>query len=296
MRVLLTGASGFLGRYVLQSLQRHHIETVMLGRHRAPNSDFAEFIEADLLAMPNFDALVKQANATHLLHLAWFTEHGEFWSSPQNLSWIYATVRLVDAFCIAGGQRVVVAGSCAEYAWSQNNILREDDTPLKPATLYGTAKNTTRRLVNAICTQHHVPLAWGRIFLLYGAGENRARLIPSLIDAFRGQRPPFGINASAVRDFLHASDVAEGFVTLLRGGDSGAYNISSGQPVLLGDVARELARWLGADPQTVLRLTPERPGEPTSLSGENLKLKSLGWLPQLSLSHGLELTVRESAP
>lgn len=295
MKVLLTGASGFLGRYVLQSLQRQGIATVTLGRQRAANSAFAEFIEADLLTMPDFNALARQARATHLLHLAWFTEHGEFWTSPQNLSWIYASVRLADAFCNAGGQRVVMAGSCAEYEWSENSVLREDATPLNSATLYGTTKNTTRRLVNAICTEYQVPLLWGRMFLLHGTGENRARLIPSLIDVFRGQRPPFGINAYAARDFLHATDVAEGFNTLLRRGDSGAYNICSGQPVLLGDVARELARLLDADPQAVLSLASARRDEPATLIGDNSKLKALGWQPALSLTQGLERTVREAA-
>ena len=141
MKVLLTGASGFLGRYVLDSLRRQNIETVMLGRQRARNSSFANFIEADLLAAPeDFSALMTQEKATHLLHLAWYAEPGKFWSSPQNLRWVNATVRLVEAFCDAGGQRVVIAGSCAEYEQSQS-LCREDHTPLNPATIYGTAKN-----------------------------------------------------------------------------------------------------------------------------------------------------------
>ena len=292
MKVLLTGASGFLGRYVLDSLRRKNIETVRLGRQCAPDSSFAHFIEADLLTAPDFAALMTQAKATHLLHLAWYAEPGKFWTSPLNLRWVDATVRLVEAFCDAGGQRVVIAGSCAEYDESQN-VCREDSTPLNPATLYGTAKDATRRLVSAICAQHHVPCVWGRVFLPFGAGENRTRLIPSLIDVFRGQRPPFGINASAARDFLHASDIAEAFAVLLQRGASGSYNICSAQPTALQDLARELACLLDADPQTVLGLATERPGEPPLLVGENLKIKSLGWTPALSLTQGLEKYLRD---
>lgn len=293
MRVLLTGASGFLGRYVLDSLRRQSIETVMLGRRRAPESSFANFIEADLLATPNFAALVKASGATHLLHLAWYAEHGKYWTSPLNLRWVEATTRLVEAFCEAGGQQVVVAGTCAEYDWS-HGYCREDSTPLNPATLYGTAKDAARRLVMAVCAQYQVQCAWGRVFLPFGTGEASQRLIPSLIEAFRGKRPPFGVNATAYRDFLHVSDVAEGFIALLRSGASGAYNISSGQPVQLGDVVRELARLLDADQQVVLNFTAERPGEPPLLVGENLKLKTQGWQPALSLAQGLERTVREA--
>lgn len=293
MRVLLTGASGFLGRYVLDSLHRQGIETIMLGRQRTPDSAFADFIETDLLAAPDFAALVKKSEATHLLHLAWYAEHGKYWTAPLNLRWVEATTRLIEAFCEAGGQKAVVAGTCAEYDWS-HGYCREDSTPLNPATLYGTAKDAARRLAMAVCAQHQVPCAWGRVFLPFGAGEANRRLIPSLIEVFRGKRPPFRINATAYRDFLHASDVAEGFVTLLRSGKSGAYNISSGQPVQLADIVRELAQLLDADPQTILDMAAERPGEPPLLVGENLKLKALGWQPALSLAQGLERTVQEA--
>lgn len=295
MRVLLTGASGFLGRYVLDSLHRRGIDTVMLGRKPVPNSAFADFIEADLLAAPDFSGLVKASGASHLLHLAWYAEHGKYWASPLNLRWVDATTRLVEEFCQAGGRQVVIAGTCAEYDWS-HGYCREDSTPLNPATLYGTAKDAARRLAMATCAQHQVPCAWGRVFLPFGASEARQRLIPSLIDVFRGDRPPFAVNAPAYRDFLHASDVAESFMTLLQSGKSGAYNISSGQPVQIGHLVRELARLLDTDPQAVLDLTTERPGEPPLLAGENLRLKALGWQPALSLAQGLEQSVREARP
>jgi nucleoside-diphosphate-sugar epimerase len=288
MRVLLTGGSGFIGRYVLKALQHHGIEVVTVGRVRAQPS--VPFIEADLLSLTDFGPLLQQAKATHLLHLAWYAEHGKYWSSPLNLRWTEATTLLVEAFCAAGGQQVVIAGTCAEYDWA-HGYCREDSTPLNPATLYGTAKDATRRLVMAVCAQHRVPCAWGRIFLPYGQGEAASRLIPSLIDVFRGGREPFGVNATAYRDFLHVSDVAEGFVRLLTTGASGAYNICSGEPVRLAEVVTTLATLLGADPEPVLALITERPGEPPLLVGENLKLKALGWRPALTLAQGLERTL-----
>lgn len=295
MKVLITGANGFLGSYVLESLRRQNIETVMLGKRRALNSAFAHFVEVDLLATPDFKELVNTSGATHLLHLAWYAEHGKYWDSPFNLGWVHATTQLTEAFCKAGGQQVVVAGTCAEYDWS-HAYCREDSTPLNPATLYGTAKDATRRLVMSVCAQHQVPCTWGRVFLPYGLGEATQRLIPSLMEVFRGKRPAFSVNTSAYRDFLHASDVADGFIALLQSGASGVYNISSGQPVQLSHVVHQLAQLLNADTQTVLGLTLTRPNDPPLLVGENLKLKSLGWQPKYSLMQGLELTVRDTQP
>lgn len=288
MRVLLTGASGFIGRHVLMALQQQGIEVVAVGRTRLPLP--VEQIAADLLGVTDFAPLLREAEATHLLHLAWYAEHGKYWTSPLNLRWAEATTRLVEAFCAAGGRQVVAAGTCAEYDWT-HGYCREDGTPLNPATLYGVAKDASRRLVMAVCAHHRVPCAWGRIFLPFGAGEASARLIPSLVEVFRGKRAPFGVNALAYRDFLHASDVAEGFVRLLTGGASGAYNVCSGEPVRLAEVVTTLASLLGADPEPALALTTERPGEPILLIGECLKLKGLGWAPTLNLRQGLERSI-----
>lgn len=287
MKVLLTGANGFIGRYVLATLQRKGIEVVTLGR--TPSKDFpqVEHISADLLASSNFLSLLENVEATHLLHLAWYTEHGEFWDSKLNFLWVDATRRLVEDFCLAKGQRVVIAGTCAEYDWSYG-YCKEDNTPLTPSTLYGTAKDVTRRLVMAICNQYQVSFAWGRVFLTYGVGENRKRLIPSLIDVFQHEKEPFSVNTGIYRDFLHVSDVAEGFVTLLCADVSGTYNISSGQPLQLKNLIVELANSLNTDSVLILSHAVERKNEPLLVVGENTKLKSLGWKQRLTIDQGLK--------
>jgi nucleoside-diphosphate-sugar epimerase len=290
MRVLLTGGSGFLGRHVLAALARHGIETVAAGRRKPEGA--GAFIEADLLAATDFAEIVREAGATHLLHFAWYAEHGKYWTSPLNLRWADATARLAEAFCEAGGKKAVIAGTCAEYDWS-HGICLEDATPLEPATLYGAAKDAARRLTMAVCRQHGMPCAWGRIFLPFGPGESGQRLIPSLIDVFGGKRAPFGVNAEACRDFLHASDVAEGFITLLRCGE-GAFNISSGEPVKLADLVILLADMMDADASVVLGLPGGRSGEPPLLIGDNTKLKALGWEKRIGLREGLQGMIDEA--
>jgi len=283
MKVLLTGASGFLGQYMLNRLQKNGISTVVVGRSLPKNVSPIDFIQADLLGNPDFRNLISKSGATHLLHFAWYAEYGKYWTSSFNLRWTEATVRFVEAFCLSGGQKVVVAGTCAEYDWSYG-YCRENITPLNPITLYGLAKDATRRLTMAVCAEQKTPCAWGRIFLPYGQGEDSRRLIPSLIEVFQGKRPPFGVNATAYRDFLHADDLAHGFLKLLLSDAEGSYNICSGQPVQIAEVARHIANSLETDPQTVLELSKERPGEPSFLVGDNQKLKLLGWHAEHSLA------------
>lgn len=282
MKVLATGISGFVGQPVLQALVRHGIPVVCAGRSRPAAA--VDFIEADLLSATDLPDLVAQAGATHLLHLAWYAEHGKYWTSPLNLRWVDATVRLVEAFCDGGGQHVVVAGTCAEYDWSYG-YCREEMTPAAPTTLYGTAKDAARRLVMAVCAARKVSCAWGRIFIPYGPNEAPTRLLPSLASVFRGERAPFGVNAAAYRDFLHIDDLAEAFTALLRENADGLFNISSGRAVAVEELVRVLAALLGADPMPVLRLATARPGEPPLLVGANDKLTGIGWRPALPDLH-----------
>ena len=283
MKVLLTGASGFLGTYMLNCLRKNGISTIVVGRTLPKDVSLIDFIQADLLDQHDLRYLISKSRATHLLHFAWYTEHGKYWTSPLNLRWTDATVRLVEAFCLSGGQKVVVAGTCAEYDWSFG-YCRESITPLNPNTLYGIAKDAARRLAMAVCEEYKRPCAWGRIFLPYGQGEDSRRLIPSLINVFQGKGLPFGVNALAYRDFLHADDLAEGFIKLLLSDAQGCYNICSGQPVQIAEVVRLIANSLETDPQIVLNLSTEWTEEPSLLVGDNQKLKGLGWNPEHSLA------------
>lgn len=275
MKVLLTGASGFIGRHVISELRHQGVDTVAVGRAR-PLDYKGDFITADLLQPEAPAAVIARTRPTHLIHVAWYTEHGAYWSSPLNLRWLDATVRLAEAFCAAGGEKLIAAGTCAEYDWTAG-YCREDSTPLVPRTLYGIAKDATQRVLAAVSSGSGVHFAWGRIFLPFGEGEDTRRLIPSLIAVFQNQQQPFGVNGAAYRDFLHVQDVARGLTCLLHPEARGTYNISSGQPTRIADIVLQLAGALGRDARQVLDLEPCQRDGPELLLGENLKLRALGW-------------------
>lgn len=295
MKVLITGASGFLGRHVLTALRSAEIDCVTLGRTPACADGGAPFFAADMLATSDFAPLMKSAGASHLLHLAWVTEHGSYWTSTLNLRWVDATLRLVQAFCEGGGQHVVVAGTCAEYAWGPLPC-GEDETLLAPATLYGTAKDATRRLVAAMCTQHQVRCAWGRIFFPFGAGEGAGRLLPRLVETLQQRAPPFGVDAQAQRDFLYAPDVAQALVTLLCADAGGCFNIGSGQATRVGELVETLAGLLASDSRRVLDQPSGRTPDAAVLVADNRKLRALGWQPHYTLVQALHEMLRRAVP
>ena len=281
----MTGANGFIGSYVLASLLEMGIEVITVGRKHLHTSSLHFGI--DLLSSADLYEFMRAEAPTHLLHFAWEATHGKYWSSPLNIDWVDATSRLVKSFCAAGGEHVLVSGTCAEYDWSFGYCI-EEKTPLAPLTLYGAAKDASRRLTEAICRQHQVSCCWGRIFLPFGQGEVQARLIPSIIDVFRGNREPFAVNLDSYRDFLHVGDLAECFVKLLVTGSNGVFNVSSGKPTLLRDVVVLLADLLDTSPEPFIARSVVRPHEPALLVGDNLKLKQIGWSDVLKMPEALE--------
>ena len=284
VRVLLTGATGFIGQHILSALRRHQIDVITLGRTQAHAK--IDFIQADLLDTQNFQEIIAQAQATHLIHCAWYTAHGDYWTSMLNLRWLEASLKLIECFCAMGGQHVTIAGTCAEYDWDYG-FFNEDKTPLNPQTLYGVTKNSLRQLVMQICAQYETQCAWGRIYYSFGNGESVKRLIPSLIQVFKEEKSPFAINQTVYRDFLHVYDVAEAFVCLMQKNAHGEYNICSAQPTRLDELVKVIAAQMNCDPQVILKLSIAKNNEPQMVVGSNLKIKTLGWAPKFSLSQGL---------
>jgi nucleoside-diphosphate-sugar epimerase len=287
MRALVTGANGFIGRHVVRCLLEKGVEVVGLGRSATSTLPGVRMISADLLYDEHLDEAVRSASADLLIHLAWYAEPGAYWTSPLNEEWVRATARLVEAFCSNGGNRVVGAGTCAEYDWSQG-YCQEASKALRPATPYGVAKDAARRATVAACAAHGVPSAWVRIFIPIGPGESPQRLVPSVIAVLRGARDPFVIDGAASRDFLHVSDVAAGLVRVALADAVGEYNVCSGIPTRIADLIGHLARHLGADAASLERLFARREGEPLVLYGDCHRLQRLGWRSAFSIAEAIE--------
>jgi nucleoside-diphosphate-sugar epimerase len=283
MKVILTGGTGFIGRYVARELKRQGIEywSVQSGNVRDDRT-----IQMNLLRTSELEALFQKFNPTHLVHLAWYAEHGKFWDSELNLQWVLATKRLVEAFCSSGGQHVLITGTCAEYDWSHGYCV-EDVTPLKPKSLYGICKDTTRRVNELTVEKHGVSMTWARVFFPYGPGEASQRLIPSLFKALNGECLPFGVNANSYRDLLHVEDVARAVFACTKSKFDGAINICSGKPVQLSEIVDAVAKINNCDPEIILKLAPKNKEFNNFLVGENKKLASLGWKQEIVLDQGL---------
>lgn len=296
MRVLVTGATGFIGsRIVRQLIQGKHSVCALvrpggsLGRLKEISAD-VNLVSGDLADLDARAAAEIAAWRPEVcIHLAWYAEPGKYLASLQNLASLAGSLRFLERLIECGCRHIVGAGTCAEYAESDRPFLETDRT--EPKTLYAASKLSLCLVGQQLANLGHITFAWGRIFYLYGPGEDLRRAIPALIRALLRNQEFAATKGEQVRDYLHVDDVASAFVCLALQGVSGIYNIASGQPVAMRTLMEKAGRALNKEHLIRFGAVSYRQWEPAFIVGNNERLKSLGWKPAFDLDHGLASTI-----
>jgi len=291
-RVLLTGASGFIGRHCLALLRSRGHEVHAVSRRPPSGSDFQGAIwhAADLLQPAVPAELVRRANPDFVLHLAWYAVPGKYWDALENQDWLRASLELVAACAARASTRLVAAGSCAEYGLTAGECT-EESTPPSPSSHYTRAKHALSVRILQSVRESALDAAWARVFFLYGPHEDPVRPFPFVIRALlRGEPAPCS-EGTQVLDYLHVEDVASALVTVLHSGFRGPVNVGSGVSHTLRQVFQTIGNQIG---RAELLQFGARPGPtpPHRLWANTRRLnEKLGWSPRYDLSSGLKQTI-----
>jgi len=289
-RALVTGGNGFVGMHATSALNHMGYETIIASRSPRDQKGTA-CVPIDLLEDGSPEKLIQSVKPDVLLHLAWETEHGKFWLSDHNDSWLHSSIQLLRAFLDQGGIRAVFAGTCAEYDWDQldtDGVADELATPRRSATVYGQAKSAFCEEVGR-CIEQGASCAWGRLFLLYGERENPSRFVSSIIrNLLSGREAPMS-SGQQIRDFLDTRDAGRAFAAMVQSSETGAYNVASGVGVTLASVANLIGEKTGRPDLIRIGALPDRQGEPPALVANVARLKTeLGFKAFHSLDDGLD--------
>lgn len=297
-RIIITGASGFIGHPCVQQLIHLGYEVHAVSGKQRESTNNVIWHQVDILNAQAVSDLCDQVCASHLLHLAWYVEPG-YKTSIENIHWITASMHLLKAFHNNGGQRAVFAGTCFEYDLN-GGVLFEDRTPKGPHTVYGASKHTLQELVRNYAETSDLSVAWTRVFYLYGPRENPQRLLSSVVNALlKGERAACS-EGRQVLDFLHVDDVASALVAVLQSSARGAVNIGSGIPVSVRELVYTTASLLSALDRVDFGARPMPANEPLVIVANTDRLNNeIGWSPTFSLETGLANTIewwRETLP
>ncbi len=291
-KVLVTGASGFIGRHTLIDLLSKYDEVHGVNNDRSLSEyKNVHWHQVDLLDGTIRGKLIKNIRPTHLLHLAWYAEPGKYAQSLLNIDWLKASIDLIKEFTEAGGERVVCAGTCFEYDFSYG-FCSEFDTPKNPETIYGVCKNSLQEILRHYSEKSGLSSSWGRIFYLYGPYEYPGRLVSSvIISLLKGETAPCS-EGNQKKDFLHVEDVARAFVSLLESSIQGPVNIGSGNPISVKDLVLQIGEIIGRGNLIRLGARPTPESEPPMILADDRRLRlELGWSPKYKIDSGLKNTI-----
>lgn len=290
-KVLVTGASGFLGRQCVPLLASKDYEVHALSRRPSGTAiPKVSWHELDLLQPGRATELIRELRPDCLLHLAWYAEPGKFWEARENLYWVRASLELLCAFEDQGGKRVVAAGSCAEYDRSFGECL-ENATPLLPTTLYGTSKHALERILHFSSRQTGLSSAWGRIFFLYGPHEHPSRLVAYTVRSLLRGEPALCSEGRQILDFTFVEDAASAFVSLLESAVQGPVNIGSGRPVAVRDVLQEIGQQLGRSELIHFGARTASSGPDRFWANTQRLTEEVGWVPRYTIVDGIKQTI-----
>lgn len=291
-RVLVTGATGFIGRHVLSALAERGFEVHTTSRSSAtaPPAGTSSH-RVDLLVSEATSALMRAVRPTHLLHLAWVTKAGGGrYDAPEHDAWAAASIELFRAFVETGGSRAVFSGTCAEYDWAYE-VLHETATPSRPRTAYGRAKNAVREAVQRAGAEASVSTAWARIFFTYGPHERPERLVSDVASALVAGHVAKTTEGRQELDYLYVADVAAALVGLMESDLTGTINIASGESVPVRRIVETLGSLAGRPDLLAIGARASSAEEPKRLVADITRLRSeLGFAPRYRLEQGLEAT------
>jgi len=313
-RVLLTGASGFIGVPLARALATNsststpgsvrelaHAQKIELhavvrrggdSERVLPLGGLATIHKGDVTNARAMRRLVERIKPDLCVHAAWYAEPGHYLESPKNLDHVAASVELVQALRSAGCRRLVGIGTCLEYDTRGTEPLHES-SPTRPESLYAICKLSLATMVQRVVDVHgDLSFAWCRVFFPYGPCEPSGKLVSGVIRSLLAGELAETSPGAQVRDYMHVADVARAIAAVALSSVEGVVNIASGVPMTVESVVRTIGRLCGRSDALRVGAIPYRRGDPMFVAADAGRLFSLGFRPAYTLEAGLRDTLQ----
>ena len=299
-RILLTGATGFVGSAILRHLLTHGYSVMLPVRDvsrlppmpAAHNTDTSiDILYCELTNLTqNAANAIAQYRPDIVINCAWLgTENTDRNRSDFVFPNLQSTLRLLEITLDAGCKQWISFGSQAEYSVINTDIT--EDMPTFPQSAYGVAKVALCHTLQNICAARGVACAWLRIFASYGKDYKASYVMPYILNCFRSGTIPALKTPNAVWDYIHVDDVAAATLAMINHPKAhGAFNLGTGVGHSVRDIALSLAELTQFKEVDALRRAMDSAGDPPFRRVANIhKIRqSIGWSPRIDLQTGLK--------
>lgn len=268
---LLTGATGFVGRQILNAL---------IAKNRAVRTVIRTNTQGRLLETSHVESVITTEDlfaedvswwkdackgVDTVIHAAWYAEPGKYLQAPQNLDCLIGTLQMAKGASLANVKRFAGIGTCFEYDLS--NGFLSTATPLNPLTPYAGAKAAAFEALSQWLPAQNVEFIWCRLFYLFGEGEDTRRLVPYIRSQLRAGREAELTSGDQVRDFIDVAQAGRLIVDAVDSRRAGAVNICSGTPITVRQLAEQIGDELGRGDLLKFGAKPDRPFDPPTVVG-----------------------------
>ncbi len=294
MRVLVTGAAGFIGSHLVSRLVSDGHDVVALVRAGTDTWRIRELLpRLGVLSLdlgsPRLRDGIGEARPEVCIHLAWFAAPGLYLDAIENLQHLEMSLGLIRALAETGCRRFVGVGTCLEYALEARPLA--ECHPARPTRLYAATKLALATVLDRLRDTTGISSTWARLFYAYGPREDERRLIPSVLRSLLSNAPARVTQGDQVRDYLHVADVAAALAALAESPVEGPVNVGSGKPLSVRELVLEAARAVSRENLVMFGAVPADPRDPPYVCADNRRLvEEVGFAPRVSLPQGMRET------
>ena len=288
MRILVTGATGFIGSAFcrLALSHGHEIAGLMLPTEippsHVPASERMLWLKGALADLPWH--AIERFQPEVCVHFAWIATPGVYLESPENEDYLRWSLDLAHRLRALGTNHIVGVGTCIEYQIT-NAPLSEAHTPVAPMTLYARCKNALREALEAEARQDGWHFCWGRVFYPYGVGEHPARLCSALIQKLRRGEKLVLKTPHSTKDYIYIDDLAAAILVTVEKRFTGTINWGTGLGISVRQIADIIAGTLGR-PELVEEASPAEKDPLGFVVADATRLKQLAGGSKSAWSRG----------
>jgi dTDP-6-deoxy-L-talose 4-dehydrogenase (NAD+) len=269
MKVLVTGAAGYVGRHVLPLLIANGHEVVVTVHETPVSGSGLTAISADVLEHPD-DLYFKAGKPDLCIHLAW--QNGFFHNDIDHLHRAHAHLALLEGLLRAGLRHVAIIGSMHEIGYHVGAVT--ETTPTRPLHSYGVAKNFLREASEILARKYGAVWQWLRCYYVTGDDRFNNSVFTKLLAAATAGQKTFPMNSGEfLYDFIDVSELGrqiEHVSTQTR--VAGIINCCSGTPISLKTKVQSFIEHHGLDITPEWGAFPSRPYDSPAIWGDRTKL------------------------